>query len=101
MEIGDTGTRHVLPLIYRLDDEEFLSHFPQMTPEVMDSLRAEFELNAGVGELAPDDPKYVARWEHAEMSLQDRIRTLYGWAAWGDYVRQIALQEEAAVIPNE
>lgn len=94
-EIDSTKRHYALPLIYRLEDEEFLSHFPEMTPQVLDSLRSEFELKAGVGELALDDPLYQVRWEQAEMTLQDRIRTLYGWAAWGDYERQIALKAEA------
>jgi len=94
-KIGAGRKQYALPLIYRLGDEEFLSHFPQMSPQVVDSLRSEFELNAGVDELAPDDPEYARRWEHAEMTLEERIRILYGWAAWGDYSRQLALESEA------
>lgn len=88
---GTSERGYQVPLIYRLEDAEFLSRFPRMTLDVVESLRISFEQEAGVGELSPDDPVYSLRWEHAEMSLRDRIRTLYGWSALAVYEREVAL----------
>lgn len=77
------------------DDEVLASRVPGLTPAGVARLREEFEKEAGVGELAQNDPEYPVRWKRAERSLEQKIRLWYGWAAWGAYEHQLALQSEA------
>jgi hypothetical protein len=85
-----------LPLFYSLDNEKIAALIPGVTVAGLKVLKQEFEDAAGVGVLAPDDPVYAERWKQAELTLQQRTRLWYGWAAWGAFEHQAALQANAA-----
>ena len=79
-----------LPLVYRLSDEELLEHSPSVPAEVLEPIRDQFDRDAGVGELDPEDPEYTRRWNIAGPTADERYRTLFGWAAYNDMSRRAA-----------
>lgn len=79
-------------MIYQISDTGFQERFPTVPLEVMDSLRHDFEKQAGVGELAAGDPEYARRWKIAEPNALERMRTLFGWAAVAEFQRKSAMQ---------
>jgi len=93
-----------LPLVYQLSDEELLAHSPGVQPEVLEPIRDQFEKDAGVGKLDTADPEYARRWNIASPSADDRYRTLFGWAAYGDMARRAAAAraaQAAAATPQQ
>lgn len=79
-------------MIYQISDTGFQERFPTVPLEVMDSVRHDFEKQAGVGELAASDPEYARRWKIAEPNALERMRTLFGWAAVAEFQRKAAMQ---------
>jgi hypothetical protein len=93
-----------LPVVYQLSDEELLAHSPGVQPEVLEPIRDQFERDAGVGKLDTADPEYARRWNIASPSADDRYRTLFGWAAYGDMARRAAAAraaQAAAATPQQ
>ena len=88
-----------VPLVYQISGETFQSELPLVPLEVIDSIREAFEKQAGVGELAPDDPEYARRWRLAEPSALERMRTLFGWSVVAEFQRQAALEAVRSTPP--
>ncbi|MFD0895622.1 hypothetical protein ACFQ5Q_18490 [Luteolibacter ambystomatis] len=80
-----------LPLFYSLGASEISKRIPQLPEETIKSLQTDFEQQAGVGSLEPEDPEYARRWKEAELTLEQQIRLWGGWAAWGAYEHQLAV----------
>ncbi|MDB6079980.1 MAG: hypothetical protein JWO82_3727, partial [Akkermansiaceae bacterium] len=80
-----------LPLSHAVTDEQVQQIAPDVPPQTIVKIREQFEQEAGIADLAPADPEYQRRWQIAEPTAADRMRTLYGWAAYGEFVRQAAL----------
>jgi len=88
-----------MPLFYSMGAAEISKRIPQLEEESIRNLQADFEQQAGVGVLEPEDPEYARRWKEAELSLEQRIRLWGGWAAWGAYEYQqavVAYQQQKA-----
>ncbi len=81
-----------VPLFYLLDDVQLAERVPGLTVGGVQALRQNFEQEAGVGTLAPGDPAYADQWKQAELTLEKRMRLWYGWAAWGAYEHQLAME---------
>ena len=78
-----------LPMIYGIAPEKILAGNTHATPEVIDHLKDLFEEDAGVGTHPQDDPAAVEDWKAAEPTAADRMRTLFGWGAYGAFQREI------------
>ena len=96
MEVVKTKPLFRLPLFFTLDDEKIAAIIPGVTVAGLKVLRQKFEEEAGVGVLTVDDPVYAERWKQADLTLEQRMRVGYGWAAWGAFEHQAALQANAA-----
>lgn len=83
-----------VPLVYKITDEAFQKRLPHVSLDALDSIRSEFDKQAGVGELPVDDPEYARRWTLADPTATDRMRTLFGWAAVAEFQRQAQLQSD-------
>jgi hypothetical protein len=79
------------PLSHLISDEQAQQVAPQVPAGAIENVRQQFEQEAGVAELDPADPEYQHRWETAEPTAADRMRSLYGWAAYSEFQRQAAL----------
>lgn len=90
-----SGTTFHEPLLFALADEELILRIPELSVEGIETLRDQFVEEAGVEELDPADPEYARRWVQAEVTLEERLRSLYGWGAWAAYQRQRAIQAYA------
>lgn len=96
METAKKKPSFRLPLFYSLDDEKIAALIPAVTAAGLKALKQGFEEEAGVGVLTVDDPAYAERWKQAELTLEQRMRLWYGWAAWGVFEHEAALQASAA-----
>lgn len=84
------------PLIFAMENEELIQKVPEFSEEGIEKLRNEFIENAGVDQFAPTDPEYAKRWVQAEVTLEEKIRSLYGWGAWSAYQRERAVERYQA-----
>ncbi|MGC4017464.1 MAG: hypothetical protein QM755_23565 [Luteolibacter sp.] len=82
-----------MPLVVAVSPEEVHQRVPEIPVEDAQKLRDQFMEEIGNGEIAPEDPTYAPRWARAESEIESYIRRIYGWAAWGSYQHQLALEE--------
>jgi hypothetical protein len=86
-----------IPLSHMIDDSVAdavaADVAPQVPPGTMEAIRQTFEQEAGVNELAQDDPDYARRWAKAEPAAAERIRAMYGWSAFDEFQRKLVFEQ--------
>lgn len=82
----------VMPMSHLIDDEVAAEVAPHVPPDTMEAIRQTFEQEAGVNELAQDDPVYAERWSKAELDAGERIRAMYGWSAFQEFQRKLVME---------
>lgn len=80
-------------MVYQFNDDELLATAPDVPAEVIQSIRDNFEAEAGVGELQDTDPDYERRWRLAQPTAEERYRTLFGWQAYAELQRRAQIEE--------
>ncbi|MEK7951847.1 hypothetical protein [Luteolibacter soli] len=85
-----------MPISHLIDDEVAAAVAPQVPADTMEAIRQTFEQEAGVNELAQDDPAYAERWAEAEPAAAERIRAMYGWDAFAAFQRKVVMEKLAA-----
>ena len=82
-----------MPISHLIDDDVAAQVAPEVPPDTMEAIRQSFEQEAGVNELAQDDPVYAQRWAKAELDAGERIRAMYGWAAFDEFQRKLVMEQ--------
>jgi hypothetical protein len=82
-----------MPISHLIDDDVAAQVAPEVPPDTMEAIRQTFEQEAGVNELAQDDPVYAQRWSKAELDAGERIRAMYGWAAFDEFQRKLVMEQ--------
>jgi hypothetical protein len=85
-----------MPISHLIDDDVVAEVAPDVPADTMEAIRQTFEQEAGVNELAQDDPVYAERWSQAELDTAERIRSLYGWGAFAEFQRKLVMEKLAA-----
>jgi len=83
----------VMPISHLIDDDVAAQVAPEVPPDTMEAIRQTFEQEAGVNELAQDDPVYAQRWSKAELDAGERIRAIYGWGAFEEFQRKLVMEQ--------
>lgn len=85
-----------MPISHLIDDEVAEEVAPEVPADTMEAIRQTFEQEAGVNELAQDDPEYAERWAEAGPAAAERIRAMYGWGAFAEFQRKLVMEKLAA-----
>lgn len=104
---------HVAWLSHRVEADHVPAIIPPFHPadgtrepstqssSALDAVKKAFDEEAGVGELDEESPASLPRWKQAEVSAAERIRSLYGWAAYNDYQREASLRRKESAAAAE
>jgi len=79
-----------------IDDETAVAVAPQVPVENLERIRQDFESEVTAGNFPVDHPQYEFQWKRAQMTAGQRIKSLYGDAAFAEFQRKLYFEKLAA-----